>query len=94
MKTTRQQLDNPKLSKGHINSKVPGPSQNRDSSSLSNSKSLGNPEVNSLVAINDLVGQILNKLDPISKECISTRNLLVTVRSDMSLVLNIGKIIV
>ena len=105
LKTTRQQLDNPKLSKGHINSKVPDPtqnsnfeqdsfiaksnsSQNPDSSSLSNSKSLGNPKVNSLVAPNDFAGQILNKLDPISKECISTRILLVTEKSDMSMVLN------
>ena len=105
MKTTRQQLDNPELSKGHINSKVSNPtqnsnferdsfiaksnsSQNPDSSSLSNSKSLGNPEVNSLVDPNDFVGQILNKLDPISKECISTRTLLVTEKSDMSMVLN------
>lgn len=44
-----------------------------------------------MVAPNDLVGQILNKLDPISKECISTTTLLVTVRSDMSLVLNTGQ---
>ena len=105
LKTTRQQLDNPKLSKGHINSKVLDPtqnsnferdsfiaksssSQNPDSSSLSNSKSLGNSKVNSLVAPNDFVGQILNKLDPISKECISTRILLVIEKLDMSMVLN------